>query len=673
MSNTMLTTRVSEKFFIPKVGDQGVVTPGNNFFDPDFGLDDNVDDFKIIPQQEVDREANSWLEEFGYEPLNDEDRKVLPQIVAAEVGDDEEAVSNSKQLIAYELTFMRLLDMKISREDTAINPQYGNFAEDLILLPSGYYQTYLAGRNRGIDSSMSYLDVPKLRLAIDIRPMRIGHSGTNDGKASMVGSRLAWVHRTSVIKGTMELFSLFQDVNLGIHRDRRFAYLPQTLGGYGKPIPFSEPSNLERFIHAFKQGTHTELIREIVRRTSDSLRSLSDGNPYREDLLLTHVSRFQSSYHDWVKGKSIYCPISWADIPPELAEFEVRAEPEDSVKSEVIQRLTAEGFLVSQTKLEIAVEHNNLSNSLLEEVDFKTALEIRARKSKEWMKLSIFGMESYGLIKEINLHQRGWKPLAAYEVLEFQRLVSDKRYNLKQILRREPSYWKEALDRVYETGPMKVPFTAVPLDHTSGHFVLADQGLNYRTFVEDTEIINEYQDMMSWLKNGCVGPPPSRLINDDNSLIKQVEEGPPLSIIITDDAKLCREANFKTGKPVLRVPTIVYYYNLYFMGLEPWNDHVSEKFPHLRNQVLEDQGSLQSAEELKFFDGQLFKTVKQPLNWHKGLGVRDPIIRVDLGDGPSVDWTSLLYDRKNITGFKARKHPKFGSRPRGTGRTSWRT
>jgi len=229
------------------------VLPDGSIFDLNVGLGNDLQTRRFQRYETFLEGTRKRLLKYGRRP-----KKVEAFYhIGAEVGDDEIGVSSTPEYGAAELTvFSEFLGMKESGPDTSINPRFGNYAEDLVVVPDGYEQTYRYAQQTSDMRNMAFLDVPKLRLAIDIRPGRMDHSSTNDGKAGMLGSRLAWLPRSSPVRCIWEVFNLMQDINLGLMRDSKFPYLPTALGGYGKPLPFGKASNFEAIITRYKQGTH---------------------------------------------------------------------------------------------------------------------------------------------------------------------------------------------------------------------------------------------------------------------------------------------------------------------------------------------------------------------------------------------------------------------------------
>jgi hypothetical protein len=623
----------------------------NGYFDPDVGLGDVRG--TLISNEEIIAKANDELAIYGFAPITREDLVIPPNSIASEVGDDEIEISSNKASIAMNSVFVEYLGMRKSRKDTAINTRYGNFCEELIVLPDGYDQTYHYAKNTSSWKDMSFIDVPKLRLAINIRPMRMEHSSTHDGKVSMVASRLNWLSNDNPMKTIYELFSLFQDVLLGLRYDKKFAYLPTELGGYGKPIPFSNPRNFEAACASFKHGAHSPVIRTVIRRANRYLEKVSRGTRPSPDPLLSHVSRFSSSFHDWVKGHSIYAPTAWIDIPPGLEEYQVGELGLSAVKDDVLCRLIAENQLIPESKLQVVVEHNYLCQAMLGAETIPEFRALREQAVKAWRKSSVFGRETYGLIKEINVDQTDFRLLRDIEVSHFLMQVKERKGLLKALFRHEPVYRREAIDHVYKSGPMFVRFQLTPRNKVQGM-----QFVNQTRFREDfvaSETRQGEEETLEWVSNGMVGDPPQLAVNDDHIIISKVGKTIGGAVIVTDDIALCKRANNKTGRPVFRVPTEWYYRAVYYNGTTPWMDFL-EKRTHIPWTQFEDSGSLESTEELLFADGvQLATRRKMPFSMTKRMNERDKAIIIpleDFSDEAPGHPDNYLFDKRGIVSKK---------------------
>jgi len=623
-------------------------------FDPDFGLVEA--DYRPLPTEDLWGKSVARLARYGFVMGDDP----TTESISAEVGDDEIHVDSNSTRCALLVVFHNEMGMVTSEEDTSITTRFGNFTEELITLPDSYYQTYHNARNRNDFRDMSFGDIPKIRLAIDIRPMRMHHSATNDGKASQVGHRQSWIPH-GWRRARYDVFSLYQDINLGLIRDKKFAYLPESLAGYGKRLPFNRKDNLERFIKAFRNGTHARLVRAVVRRVNRWYEEFGQGKRPEPDELLKFISRFNSGYHDWIKGQSLYAPVTWIGVPPEIAEYRSRLDSTNPLHRDIISRLLSENILVPESKVQIVHEHNEFSKGLLGKVNTLELRESITAKRKEWLKnSSIFSMEAYGYIKEITIDNEGYKPLETIETMVFMKAIDDHSlFNLRVQLRDEPVYRKEVIDKLYSMGPMMVPFSMYP--KYKGYMIMGSSRM--REEVIDTEELGAKEALEDWVNNGMVGPPPRTILNDDHSIIMAIDQSPSqYHCIITDDKRLCREANRKTRKPVFRVPMEWYVRFTYFgePGEEPWIKYLRSR-TGLEFTCHLDEGSFRSFEEIFFKDGMVLQRPARQ-RWDPFTQSRHQI-KVDAEESMNFDPEAppdqrpdtLLYDWRNTLRLKVSK------------------
>jgi hypothetical protein len=626
--------------------------PGGGHFNPDFDLenDDGENPSNIQLAFELVKEANVLLAKYGFTSLEPHDFHHVKEI-SSEVGDDIEILSNSKAFVGLQAPFIQLMGQKVSWEDTSINSHMGNFAEELVLKPSSNYQTYeWMRKTHSNGESLAFLDVPKLRLAIDVRPGRMNHSSTNDGKASMVGSRNSWIPTKSPIKGIYEIFSLYQDVNLGLKRDPRFAYFPQHLAGYGKRIPFDEPSNYRRFNECYRQGSVQDLNNEILLRTVKMYERFN-YEPNAKDDLLAHISRFKSQYHDWIKGRSIWCPTTWVECPDNLSKYRVENLSRPAVRV-IAQRATSVGVTVHESVLSAHIEHNDLCNALLGEENMSSFKERIKKKRAEWMTLSIYNLKSMGFIRELSLESFGRKP----KEKDIEVFYSENRSRaafLKGMLEKGDYFFRESLDEVYKNGPMMVHFNCMP-----------QSGAGHRTYAEhrfDFSLQKEFRvktTLETWLRNQDK-PPPTEEVSDDEIIESEVKLHTVVAIV-TDDVALCRAINSRRGNPVVRYPVARYWFentatpaafsSLWDTILEnqtpPWHGVILGMYPQMEIQFFEDTGSINAYQAITHngkihCSGHPFRvtTFKQG----------DPfVIARENRDISSVNWRPSVFDRYNF-------------------------
>jgi len=616
------------------------ILPDGGRFDCEVGLSEDLPEFPSYGK--FLRGVKERLARFGLKPSVVDTMSTI----SSEVGDDEIGVSTTPVYAASQMVvYSEFLGMKESVEDTSINPRFGNFAEDLVIIPDGYEQTYRHAQNVSNFRDMAFLDVPKLRLAIDIRPGRMNHSATNDGKCGLLGSRLAWLPKDSPVRCTWEVFNLFQDINLGLIRDDKFAYLPTALGGYGKPIPFGYSPNFEAFAVRYKQGAHAPLCRELVRRTNTRITSYTVENCFSIDPVLSAVSRLQSSWHDWIKGKSLYAPTCWLEAPPEVIPYRVGKHGVDVRIDAGLRRLQAAGYLVTESDLAVAWEHNLLCKQLVSADTHSQFLAKREESRNEWKGLSTFSLRLYGLLEPLGVDQSLHGELLDSEYGQFWLNITKSRLHLRSFLRQENFYDKAAKDFVYEKGPMMVKVDLAPQITTQGRRYWFEQT---RDTQDDLETTEEFDILYTWIKGdpANTNPPSRRLVNDDDFIIKEIVESPDTDAfcIVTDDIRLCREAYQSTKKWICRVPVKWYYMSLYFGDDdEPWLAMLQPRFNFYSWKTILDTGSIESYEETGFRDGSMIqRPIGRPFDMTKPSFKNSRRIRA-ASDKPEIEedfeWT----------------------------------
>jgi len=202
----------------------------------DIGLDNHSRDLPL--SESLRKEISAGADEIeqllcGEATKPSLERAKETAYIGAECGDDEIAISQNRRFLSMLLAWHPKLGMKLSREDTSINSRYGNYAEDLVTVPRTYENSYMTSSRNGHIEDMSFFDVPKTRLLIPVCPMRPDHSGTKEGKSSMMGARVLWTPSRGLCKPFMELASLYQDEVLVYTRRINPPIYPNNWGDWG--------------------------------------------------------------------------------------------------------------------------------------------------------------------------------------------------------------------------------------------------------------------------------------------------------------------------------------------------------------------------------------------------------------------------------------------------------
>jgi len=176
--------------------------------------------------------------------------------VSAIVGDDHITISRNAEMAleVYRRT-VTSMGLVVSEDDTFISDRYGLYAEELIRLPDSNRATIDALiRNTTAHKDLPYIDVPKVRLLMDLTKDREDFSSTKEGRIHQLGRELEYNMRPTRYLGLFYLASWIQDACLDLRHCPEFVYLPRELVSTGKPILFDNEQNFIDFVKSHKRG-----------------------------------------------------------------------------------------------------------------------------------------------------------------------------------------------------------------------------------------------------------------------------------------------------------------------------------------------------------------------------------------------------------------------------------
>jgi hypothetical protein len=292
------------------------------------------------------------------------------------------------------------------------------------------------------------------------------------------------------------------------------------------------------------------------------------------------------------------------EAPPEVAQLRVARHGEDVLKDAVLKRLEAQGYLVSESDLAIAYEHNLLCKSLLSAETHSQFLEKREESRRQWLNLSTFSLRLIGLITPLGVDASLQGPLSDHEYDQFWFNITSKKLNLRAFLRAENFYDRSAKDLIYLNGPMKVKVPLHPMVTQMGRRGWFEPTKDEQNDLQTTE---EFDSLLEWVKGDTHAsvPPLRRTVEDDPFIIREISLNPQKGYcIVTDDIQLCRTAYNETRSWIVRIPCKWYYMALYYTEEpEPWIEIMTHRFPFYEWTTILDDGSITSYEEVGFRDG----------------------------------------------------------------------
>jgi hypothetical protein len=620
-------------------------------------------------------ESEKVLEHFE---ISHSREKLSDPVAAIEsfCGDDEVGIASNPYYLAMKRVIYPILGMRVSEPDTSLNPRWGNYAEDLILLPIAYQNTYETTRLTGFFEDMAYLDLPKLRLNIFVSPARPDHSGTMDGKTSMTGKRVAWTPKRSVFRWFNELASVHQDLVLGLHRSKRPAYLPVELGGLGKTPAFSNPLNWRNYFLSWKGGERFEFTNQIMHHLDALFRKRIAGLYAPVPPVLANLSRFNCQFRDWLKSRSIYAPQFWLERPDWASEYIVDYFGKSGAIDSALSRGIKEGDFVSEETLLVHAEHAQQCEALLNTRSWTEYIASKEAIVQEWKRLSIYGQASLGMIQEIKPDFRNgnhqYNPAVVKRVFDY---LSERGNDLKSLLRKSPAYRREVIDRLYDRSVMHVNMTLTPTEWAGTSTFLVDKD------VLNTEHIKHWEVLKSWiLSPEPRGDPPMDLIEDDHLIVRKCGRNPhSLHVIVTDDIKLCRRIDEEHGMPCIRVPTAWHnrWVNQDKWEVEdpdsdpPWVTRVREMFPDKTLNMIEDTGSIEAMPEKQYLEGIAYT---EPVRFKIAYkcdtkGGKIPFYKAHLGEKLFLASIGAMYpqgyvfDRRNLLGLRSGTRRAYNGAP----------
>ncbi|QLF49184.1 hypothetical protein [Botrytis cinerea binarnavirus 2] len=197
-------------------------------------------------------------------------------LIGEEVGDDRCDRTRDPGRAATALVVQEaVMEMKTSEMDTFISRHYFNFCEVTSTVPSTPDQSFDKCRKVNAFENLGYVDVPPLRIILDVSKGDGSHSSTTPGKATMLGNRMR-TPRSEFLQD-FYLASYLQDGMLRTNRSTEPKYLPQIMGGSGVRAPFGESDNLYLSVHAYRGGGYQRVYGTATSELAQCLDLLERG------------------------------------------------------------------------------------------------------------------------------------------------------------------------------------------------------------------------------------------------------------------------------------------------------------------------------------------------------------------------------------------------------------
>jgi len=222
-----------------------------------------------------------------------------------EVGDDRVDYTNDPRKACSAIVSQeQVVGMVTSYPDTNLSTKLWNFCEVTSFVPLHPDQSFDRCRKVGEFEDLGFIDVPPLRILLDVSKGDRSHSSTSVGKATMLGSRMR-TPRTEFLSD-FHLASYLQDGLLRTSRSTEPKYLPQIMGGSGCRALFGDPTNLHLYVHAYRNGRCQRIYGSATRELRQSLSSLEEGRVIMP--ILNRRLRDRQEYLHGTYAEKIFIP-----------------------------------------------------------------------------------------------------------------------------------------------------------------------------------------------------------------------------------------------------------------------------------------------------------------------------------------------------------------------------
>nr|WNA22209.1 MAG: RdRp [Plasmopara viticola lesion associated narnavirus 3] len=268
-----------------------------------------------------------------------------------EVGDDRiDFTGDSKRACSVLVAQTNISRMVTSLPDTIISTKLWNFCEVTSFVPLHPYQSFDKCRKTGDFRDLGFIDVPPLRIILDVMKGDRSHSSTAVGKAAMLGSRMR-TPRTELLP-YWSLASFLQDGLLRTARSSEPKYLPQIMGGSGCRVPFGDPTNLHLYVHAYRAGRCQRIYGSATRELRQSLSSLEEGKVIMP--VLCRRLRDRQEYLHGTYAEKVFVPTRqyMSSFGNKLPEPLIKASGGANLFSSFENRLQRTRHLVTRTAAE---------------------------------------------------------------------------------------------------------------------------------------------------------------------------------------------------------------------------------------------------------------------------------------------------------------------------------
>nr|UUW20993.1 MAG: RNA-dependent RNA polymerase [Guiyang Paspalum thunbergii narna-like virus 1] len=491
-------------------------------------------------------------------------KMVGKRVIGCGVGNGDDGVQircgpHAKEWFDHFLAGAKQLGYDLSEKDYFITRDWFTYCEEIAMIPIDRFHTVPNAVRLRDDRLLPYLDVPKLRLAIDTKKDRRDFSSDTKGKYTLMSKDLEYACRGGV-KGMglpFEVASICQDIALGLNREKVPVYIPRQIYSVGKTPGFMNPESWTNAI--FSQRTW------CVQVTYQVLREMIDETPR---LLTNYRGVITTSTH--FDNESLVEVKTIPSDDPIRERVVVRKEEFEKFPPGVLERLREAGRLVPERKIQAYYLFQKRIDDLQQIQTDSDLFEIIKQMS--------VGLQTPSKQDLMGVCDR------------FRRKFWDRPWTMETSIA-EDLYPQEVITWLERSNPLRVDLPEFKfLDKFS------------KPLPADTPKGRDINRLEAWfwdnVENILSGEdfdlPPTGIIEDDPIMIMAASRSEAaLVIFVTNDRALVRLGRNKVPSKVMGHISIEDWVNLdadEMAIIEP----LKERFPGLTIEVIVDQGSLET-------------------------------------------------------------------------------
>jgi len=368
----------------------------------DFGVD------QILHEAAVKTAQSLKVESFE-ELLAQDTEKRTVYYIQSRVGDDETTITNSGALGPLLVgTGPAISGIKLSRKDSGISPDVGNYAEGWMLTPPSAEASFEATNRRHSRSGVPWtLDAVKIKFLSAVRKQSANELDL-ESKLIHLAEVASWTNRDWMSFDYHQAALLMSNVIFDFSDAKSFPYLHRTEGGCGGSPPYGNVETAYSHIRRFNRGKSTKALLGVMKETVDI--HLQQRKP--KDCFFTRSSKiaqmgdkrwldYVSSYKALRKGldisdselRDLLRGQADVSLPQDVLDLGIEIESDSPIIGSAISHLRKDGFILTELDVKSMIDNQIKTRAIGGTVPIGTVLaeldeQQRIFRSNYWRILS---------------------------------------------------------------------------------------------------------------------------------------------------------------------------------------------------------------------------------------------------------------------------------------------